>query len=435
MPRTQASSVPVVHIPKEKSATERSGLYKRATHCRACQSKHMVSIVDLGEQALTGVFPDASAEDPPSGPLELLFCPDCTLVQLAHEYQSDVMYGDNYGYRSGLNQSMVNHLADKVHLLCQQANVQSGDWVLDIGSNDGTTLASYTVENLNRVGIDPTSRKFRQYYPDDIHVVSDFFSADAFRSVAGERKAMLVTSIAMFYDLPDPIGFASDINEILADDGVWHFEQSYMPGMLRLNSYDTICQEHLLYYSLHSVKFILDHAGFKILDLSFNDTNGGSFAVSAIKQSNPRTCHDELIDWVLESEETTGITRADVFLTFNDRVRVQTEMFIGLLERLRSRKRTVIGYGASTKGNVILQYANIDTSLVNAIAEINPDKFGCVTPQTRIPIISDTEARKLKPDYFVVFPWHFRHDILRREQEYLRGGGHFIFPLPETEVV
>jgi hypothetical protein len=253
--------------------------------CRVSKSKHLVSVLNLGNQALTGVFPHSAIEPVTVGPLELVWCPDSGLLQLKHTYDSSEMYGDNYGYRSGLNQSMVNHLTDKVAYLERLVPLNAGDVVVDIGSNDATTLKAYNSAGIKRIGIDPTGKKFAGYYPPEIALVPDFFSATAYRSLES-KPAKIVTSIAMFYDLESPIEFAQQIESILADDGVWHFEQSYMPSMLRTNSYDTICHEHLEYYSLGVVKTILEKSGLRLVDVVMNSINGGSFAVAATKASN-----------------------------------------------------------------------------------------------------------------------------------------------------
>ena len=257
-----------------------AGKYTALERCRVTGSKTLVPILDLGEQALTGVFPRDEREEVTTGPLRLVWSPDSSLLQLAHSYDLGEMYGDNYGYRSGLNQSMVRHLTQKVRELERAVDLKPGDTVLDIGSNDATSLKAYGTPGLKRVGIDPTGAKFHQYYPDDITLIPEFFSAEAFLHT-GIRQARIVTSIAMFYDLEDPIGFAQEIERVLAPDGVWHFEQSYMPSMLRMTSYDTVCHEHLEYYSLGVVGHILDAAGMRALDVKMNAVNGGSFAVTS----------------------------------------------------------------------------------------------------------------------------------------------------------
>jgi hypothetical protein len=409
-------------------------MIKRIEKCRVSGSTNLVSVLSLGNQALTGVFPATAAEPVTVGPLELVWCPDSGLLQLAHSYAADEMYGENYGYRSGLNQSMVRHLTQKIHKLEKMAGLAAGDTVLDIGSNDATSLKAYTTPSLKRIGIDPTGAKFRQYYPDDIKLVPDFFSAANFNRASKDR-AKLITSIAMFYDLDDPVAFAREIAASLAPDGLWHFEQSYMPSMLRLTSYDTICHEHVEYYSLQVVRDILAAADLRVLDVQMNAVNGGSFAVTAAHKSSPHKPNAAVLDWLLAQEDRMGLHTPKPYREFEERVYRHREDLRRLLEGLRADGKRIHGYGASTKGNVVLQFCGIGPELVEAIAEVNPDKFGHFTPGTHIPIISETEARAMKPDYFLVLPWHFKEGILQREQEWLAQGGKMIFPFPEIEIV
>ncbi len=409
--------------------------YKEINRCRVGNDSHLVSVLNLGYQALTGVFPKNAAENITVGPLELVWSPKSGLLQLKHSYNAEEMYGDNYGYRSGLNQSMVNHLTDKVAYLERLVQPKAGDIVVDIGSNDATTLKAYQTAGIKRIGIDPTGRKFASYYPPEISLVPDFFSADAYRSVE-KKPARIVTSIAMFYDLESPIEFSRQIESVLADDGVWHFEQSYMPSMLRTNSYDTICHEHLEYYSLGVVKTILDAAGMRIVDVVMNAINGGSFAVTAAKRSNKTIkTNDAVVNWLLDQEDRMGLNTPRPYRDFEERVFRHRDDLKRLIDALNADGKKILGYGASTKGNVTLQFCGLTAKDIPAIAEVNQEKFGRVTPGTHIPIISEAEARAMRPDYFLVLPWHFKDGILRREKEYLASGGKFIFPFPEIEIV
>lgn len=409
--------------------------YIKIEKCRVASSEHLIPILNLGQQVLTGVFPKTAQEIVTRGPLELVWCPASGLVQLNHTYNPEEMYGANYGYRSGLNQSMVDHLTSKVLYLQRLVALQQGDIVLDVGSNDGTTLKAYTASGINRIGIDPTGSKFHQYYPSDIKLVPDFFSAKAYRSIF-LKSAKIITSISMLYDLDSPVDFARQIAEVLAPDGIWHFEQSYMPSMLRMNSYDTICHEHLEYYSLGVIQKILEQADLQIVDVVTNAVNGGSFAVTAthrscktIKPNRP------VIDWLLQQEDRMGLTTPAPYREFENRVFRHRDDLTRLIRALSADGKKVLGYGASTKGNVTLQFCGFTAKDITAIADVNPDKFGCVTPGSHIPIVSESDAKAMNPDYFLVLPWHFKDGILRREKEYLSRGGKFIFPFPEVEIV
>ena len=405
------------------------------TQCRVSGNSDLIPVVSLGEQALTGVFPATEAEEVSRGPLELVWSPTSGLLQLAHVFDPAEMYGENYGYRSGLNRSMVDHLTNKVQHLEGLVSLTAGDVVLDIGSNDATTLKAYSEDGLTRVGMDPTAAKFADFYPDGYVLVPDFFSASAFQA-AVSKSAKIVTSIAMFYDLEDPVAFAQQVYEVLADDGIWHFEQSYMPSMLRTHSYDTICHEHVEYYSLGVVRRILDQADFEIVDVTMNAVNGGSFAVTAKKKrSRGEAILVPVRDWLLEQEARMGLDSPAPFRRFEEEAYQHRDDLRRLLQRLNEAGKSVYGYGASTKGNVLLQFCGFGPENIRAIAEVNEEKFGRFTPGSRIPIVSESEVRAAKPDYMLVLPWHFKNGIIEREKEFLARGGRMIFPFPEIEIV
>ena len=409
-------------------------LYKEIAQCRLCDGSRLVNVLDLGKQALTGIFPKSKEEEVPAGPLQLCKCADCDLVQLRHNYDLGKLYGETYGYRSGLNQSMVRHLHQKVEKIRSRVQLGSGDLVVDIGSNDSTLLQAYP-KDLTLVGVDPSGPKFKQYYPAHVRLIPDFFSAGLLQRHYPGKRAKVITSIAMFYDLERPQDFVDEIARVLDDEGVWVFEQSYLPFMLDTHSYDTVCHEHLEYYALHQIKRMLDRAELKIVDIEFNDINGGSFSVMAAKKSASHAAADALITRTLEDEQRRGLGSIETYSRLGARIADHREKLLSLLGELKRQGKKVIGYGASTKGNVLIQYCGLDSNLVPCIAEVNPDKFGAYTPGSHIPIISEAEARAMRPDYFLVFPWHFKSGILQREQGFLRSGGQFIFPLPKIEII
>ncbi len=410
-------------------------MYTRIERCRVAGSEHLIEVLDLGHQALTGVFPVDGSVEVPSGPLKLVWCPDSRLLQLAHRFEPSQMYGENYGYRSGLNASMVRHLEALVRTALRRVDLVPGDVVLDIGSNDSTLLRAYEGLELRRVGIDPTAAKFARYYPEDVEVVADFFSEAAFRKAVPSGQARIVTSIAMFYDLDAPVEFAREVASILADDGIWVFEQSYMPAMLRMTSYDTVCHEHLEYYSMLSVLPVLEAAGLEMIDVATNAVNGGSFTVTAARRGSRNRVNDAVIEWLVDVEMKMGLDTPRPFRDFEERVFRHRESLRSLILALRREGKTVAGYGASTKGNVLLQFCGLGREEISMIGEINEDKFGSVTPGTRIPIVPEQEVREARPDFMLVLPWHFRNGIVEREREYLESGGHLIFPMPDIEII
>lgn len=408
--------------------------YTEIKKCRISGSSNLIDVLSLGEQSLTGVFPRSAEEDVTKGPLDLCWCPESGLLQLKQSYDLGEMYGDNYGYRSGLNASMVKHLTNKIHALERLVTLKADDLVIDIGSNDATSLKAYK-SSCKKVGIDPTGKKFKEYYTSDITLIADFFNASLFHNVFPNQKAKVITSIAMFYDLEDPKAFVSDIEKCLDDNGIWHFEQSYMPSMLRTNSYDTICHEHLEFYSFEVVNKLLQSCDLRVIDVHMNAVNGGSFAVTACKNKANHPSNSAIINWMLKQERDMELHTLKPYLEFKERIFKHRNNLKELIDALVKDGKKVFGYGASTKGNVLLQFCGITSKEIPYIAEVNEQKFGCFTPGTLIPIISEKEAHAMKPDYFLVLPWHFKSSILEREQKFTENGGKFIFPLPEIEIV
>lgn len=413
--------------------------YANIAACRICGSDRLESVLSLGDQALTGVFPRQREEPVLVGPLELVRCTSspggesCGLVQLRQSYDPNAMYGENYGYRSGLNQSMVDHLRGIVDQALSLVRPGSGDLVIDIGSNDATTLRHYP-EDLELVGVDPTGKKFARFYPPHVRLVPDFFRAELVADFTSRRRAKIVTSIAMFYDLERPLDFMREVREVLDEDGIWIFEQSYLPAMLRQTSYDTICHEHLNYYSIRQIEWMAARAGLRLIDAEVNAANGGSFRLVAARQESRRPSTERPAR-LLDEEQAAGLGEATIYERFRSRVQAHREELIGFVRRAAREGKSVYGYGASTKGNVLLQYCGLTAADILAIAEVNEDKFGAFTPGTRIPIRSEHEVRASRPDYMLVLPWHFREGIVAREADYLARGGRLVFPLPDVEVV
>ena len=386
-------------------------------------------MLELGDQVLTGVFPKRKDAGLTRGPLTLVKCSGashCGLLQLANSYSLDEMYGENYGYRSGLNPSMVAHLKAKVDRIKSLGVIDVGDIIVDIGSNDATTLKQYGLDDCALVGIDPTGQKFREFYTANIRLIPEFFSASAFRDAFGERKAKVVTSFSMFYDLEDPIAFMREIGEILDERGIWVFEQSYMPSMLATNSYDTVCHEHLEYYALAQILWMAERVGLKVVDVELNDVNGGSFSVVAQKVAGPMKASPAVAAMV-ESETRQRLDELQTYVDFAQRVRDSREELLGFLRNAKASGKRVAALGASTKGNVILQYCNIDASLIYAIGEINPDKFGAFTPGTQLDIVDERQILADKPDHVLVLPWHFRKFF---ESQPRYAGLNLMYPLP-----
>lgn len=411
-------------------------MIKRISACRICGNARLVPVLDLGQQVLTGVFPRSPAEVITRGPLRLVKCDvgdgsACGLLQLEHSYDLGEMYGDNYGYRSGLNASMVAHLARKIERIESLVQLRLGDLVADIGSNDATTLKTYRTPGIERVGIDPTGVKFEAFYPPEVGLIPDFFSARLFKRRYAGRRARVVTSFSMFYDLESPLDFMREVHDVLADDGIWVFEQSYMPIMLKANSFDTACHEHLEYYALRQIKWMADRVGLRIVDVEFNDVNGGSFSVTAGKSSSG-TAESPDVARILADEQRAGLDTLAPYEAFAARVVRARDDLVAFVDEARAEGKTVAALGASTKGNVLLQYCGLDARRLSSVGEVNPEKYGAFTPGTLVPIVPETELLASHPDYLLVLPWHFRRFF---ESATRYRGATLVFPLPTLDVV
>lgn len=423
--------------------------------CRICGNRSLQDVIDLGEQVITSRFPTYGDFSTPSTPIVLSLCDKCSLLQLKYSTNSSEMYEHEYGYRSGISNTMKDHLrqyqaemvktfglnyytdSENREMVKTIGLLRDGDTVVDIGSNDSTLLQCYD-KGLKRVGIDPTGKQFREFYG-DVELIADYFTYDNFckTHINNCGKVKIVSSISMFYDLPDPVQFAKDIYRILDDDGIWTCEQSYVISMLDRNSIDTICHEHLEYYSLTAVKHIADLANFKMIDIQLNDCNGGSFRIYFAKRGSDK--HQEcleLIEKMLNDEAkygTNGIKSPELYSRFLKNCDEEVGKLNRFIDSINKGGQNMYIYGASTKGNCLLQYAKIDESKIKYAVERNLNKVGKMT-STGIEIISEEQMRSKPPQYLLVLPWHFREEIIKREDAFLEAGGQLVFPFPHFEI-
>jgi SAM-dependent methyltransferase len=409
--------------------------------CRICGSSNLIPVIDLGAQYLQGSFVKPGVIMPPSRklPTELVRCDvtnnenGCGLLQLAHTFPPEILYA-NYWYRSGTNATMRNHLRGVVESALKLVPAKAPA-VLDIGCNDGTLL-SYYPQSSTLYGVDPSDIALE--IGDKATVINTVFPSERATAVLPEGKLDIVTSIAMFYDLETPIEFASNVARLLNKDGIWIFEISYLPLMLLRNSFDTICHEHLEYYSLAVLESIAKAVDMRIFKVEINDINGGSIRCYACRASNNdySSAEDRALMHRLRIREFEMELDTDKpykeFQTRIDRLKNELNSF---LFNARARGERVHIYGASTKGNVLLQWYGINRVVVDCAADRNPQKVGSKTLGTDIPIVSEEESRKAKPDYYLVLPWHFKKEFIERERETIFAGTKMIFPLPEVEVV
>lgn len=410
--------------------------------CRVCGSTALTRVINLGDQYLQGSFVKPGKEMPPMRkiPLSLVRCDPtkdekaCGLLQMEHTVPPEVLYAA-YWYRSGTNNTMKNHLKGIVKEAVSILNKSSGS-VLDIGCNDGTLFGFYP-EGFQKYGIDP-SDVTKEIDKQEVTVIQDIFPSDELLECLQERKMDIITSIAMFYDLEDPVAFAKGIKNILAPEGIWIFEMSYMPMMLRMTSYDTICHEHLEFYSLAVIEYILKKSDMKVFNVMLNDINGGSLRCYATHITNFKYKNEEHLRNIRAMHQAELDLELDTdkpYKNFQDRINVHRDELITLLKKLKMEGKKIHIYGASTKGNTILQWCGIDNRIIDYAAERNPDKYGAHTLGTDIPIISEAESREMNPDYYLVLPWHFKDEFIKREREILERGTRLIFPLPKIEIV
>ena len=411
--------------------------------CRACESS-FESVLSLGDQYVSN-FISPGEPDGVKAPLELVLCRSCRLLQLKHTVPAETMY-QNYWYRSGTNQTMRNALTDIANKSELLIHLREDDAVLDIGCHDGTLLAAYKKGPIFKIGFDPAenlaihSRKI----VDRLNV--GYFDTDSYSrdpQIAG-RRPRIITSIAMFYDLEDPNRFVRDVKAVMHPDGLWVVQMSYLPLMLKTNEIGNICHEHLEYYSLQSFEYLLDLHDFEVVDVELNDINGGSIRAyirnrsadtSAFADATYRELAADRVRALREQEHRMGLDDIRTYREFAiwaDRIKQDVT---GFIKDQVDRGKKVYVYGASTKGNTLLQYYGLGSGLIAAAAERNPDKWGKLTVGTHIPIVSEAEARAARPDFFLVLPWHFIEEFQAREKEYLLSGGKFIVPMPHFMLI
>jgi hypothetical protein len=365
-------------------------------------------------------------------------------VRLEQIAPLDTMYG-KYWYRSGINDTMKKELNGIVNSITDIVKLKENDLWVDIACNDGTLL-SYVPKNLLRVGIDPVDDSYKVESEKHSNlIIQDYFSYEVFnKSKFGDLKAKVITTIAMFYDLEEPKKFVNDIVKVLDDNGVWVLQLSYTPLMLEQLAFDNICHEHVYYYSLFNIKKMFKECGIDIMDVQLNDTNGGSFRIYCMKETSDKTNfgsqpHRDIckfrVNSLLQYEETLKLDSIDTWLDFYNRINELKEKTVSFIKSEKEKGKKIWGYGASTKGNTLLQYFGLDHTLIEGIAERSPHKFGLKTVGTNIPIYSEQEMRNQKPDYLLVLPWHFINEFVERESDFLKDGGKFIVPCPKFEII
>ena len=402
-------------------------------NCRNCNHNNLIHLFSLGKMSFTGKFPKSFLQDVPKAQLDLLMCKKCKLVQLDRNFNIKYLYGKDYGYRTGINQTMTDHVRNTVKIGTSIANLRAKDHVLDIASNDATLLNFYN-KNILTVGIDPLVNKYKKHYKKINYKISNFFHISEIKKLKLKKKFKIISALSVFYDLRDPNKFLRHVKKLLDDEGIFILEHADLYMIIKNKIFDTICHEHLGFFSSKVIIDMIRNNGLKVFHHEYNDINGGS--------SRYYICHKNAdykiknsIKKVLQSEKKVGLHSKKIFENFfkdilNQRVKLQK-----IIKKIKDEKQIIHGYGASTKGNVLLQFYNINNKDVTYIADRNPLKYNLFTPGTKIRIISENNSRKLKPDYYLVLPWHFKKEILSREKMVKKRGTKFIFPLPRVNII
>lgn len=409
--------------------------------CRICGSSALTDVIDLGDQYLQGSFLKPGKETPPLRkiPTKLVRCDPtidekaCGLLQTETSVPPVILYSA-YWYRSGTNRTMCEHLKGIADVAADFAGKKNAR-VLDIGCNDGTLLHYYP-DSFVKFGVDPSD--VAQEISGDVTVVQDTFPSAELNGLIGDHRFDIVTSIAMFYDLENPVSFVNHVKSILNDEGIWIFEMSYMPEMLAMNSYDTICHEHLEYYSFAVLENMMQRCDMKVVKVEFNNINGGSLRCYVTHVSNFKFKNREnsqVLAQVRQKEFDLALDTDKPYKNFQERIDRHKEELSSMLKSFKRDGKKIHIYGASTKGNTILQWCGLDHTVIDYAADRNLEKDGAMTIGTDIPIISEEKSRAMRPDYYLVLPWHFREEFLEREKILLDEGVGFIFPLPNIEIV
>ena len=404
----------------------------RIKSCRNCKKTKFINLFSLGKMSFTGRFPKSSKTNIPKEQLNLLMCNFCKLVQLDRNFNLKYLYGKNYGYRTGMNHTMTNHVKKTVKKLSSLVKLKKKDYVLDIASNDSTLLNFYP-NNVIKVGVDPLVNKYIQYYKKINFKISNFFNLTDIKKLKLKKKFKIITALSVFYDLRDPNKFIREIKEILDDQGIIVLEHVDLHCIIKHKIFDTICHEHLGFFSSKVIIDMVKKNKLKVFAHEYNNVNGGSsrYYISHIRS---KYIIKKSVKKALINEKKTGIFKKTTYKLFYKRIVDAKLRLIEKLKSIKSKNLIVHGYGASTKGNVLLQFFNIGKNYIQYIADRNPLKFNSFTPGTKIKIISEKKSRAMKPDYYLVLPWHFKKEILSREKKIMNNGTKIIFPLPKLEI-
>jgi len=401
-------------------------------NCRNCLSNKINKVFSLGNIYFTGKFLRNNT-NPRKGPIRVVMCKSCELVQLGNNFDIKYLYGPDYGYQTGINATMTEHVKKIAKELSKKTRIKKNELALDIASNDGTLLNFYN-KNITTFGMDPLVKKFASNYKKINYKISDFFSAEKIKKKIQKKKFKIITALSVFYDLLQPNKFLNDVNEILDDKGIFLLEFADLASIIKFNMFDTFCHEHLEYYSLKVISKMCIKNNLRIFDIKTNSINGGSIQLFICKHNAIYKNNTTSINRIVAFEKKLKLDKKETYIKFFKKINKIRKQTFNFIQKAKNNNKTIHCYGASTKGNVLLQYFKLNNKMISYAAERNPKKYNLYTPGSRIQIISESRSRKMLPDYYLVLPWHFKKEILEREKKTIKNGSKFIFPLPQLTI-
>ncbi len=398
---------------------------KKVKKCLLCKGSNLVSLFNVGNLFVSNFVKKKEINKGIKSPLNLLYCKNCTLIQLSHIAPQELMYRRFYWYKSGVTKIMKDALKNIYSESLKHIDLKKSDVVLDIGANDGTLLKYYKRNGYRTIGCEPANNLKKELISNCDHIINNFWSYKELNKILTRKKIKkpkIITAIGMFYDLEEPNKFISDAAKSLDDKGIFIAQLMCLKSMIKQNDLGNICHEHIEFYSLKSLKYLFENNGMEIFKIEENDINGGSYRIYCRKYKKGSI--------KLNSENVL-----DLMKKFVSRVKKNKKDIISFVNKQLKKNKKIFLYGASTKGNTFLQYYNLDKKKIPYAAERTPTKWGRYTIGTGIKIIPENEARNLNPDYFLVTPWAFIKEFVKREKNWLRGGGKFIVPFPKLKII
>ncbi len=409
--------------------------YTTRTTCRICDDSALppIKILDLGKTPLADKFKKRETQQEESFPLRIAYCPNCHLVQLIDDVNEEVLWNDQYAFYTGASPSSLKYFEQYAsEVISRFQDLVRNGLTVEIASNDGTFLKYFSEGKYKVLGIEPTKNTAEVAIRSGVLTLVELFTSRLADDVVKRMgQASVIVGSNVLAHVPDLNDFVKGIKTLLTPDGVAIFEVQYFPHLLFNNAFDHVYHEHRSFFSLHPLIKLFEQHNMKIFDVQEADTQGGSIRIFVTKQKKKTV--NPLVYLMLKKEVQLGIRDKTLYEGMSYHAEYMKDKLLKLLESLKAQGRTVYGFGASAKGNTLLNYCGITQDLLPVIVDLTPFKIGKFTPGTSIPVVSGEGLKA--PDYYLVLVWNYLPGILAREKEYLRKGGHFIVPIPTPFVI